>query len=239
MLVCGVDEAGRGSVIGPLVVAGVTIERKKLRRLSRTGVQDSKMLTPSRREELYSEITEIAHSWVASKIQPSVIDSHVRKHKLNIIEAKHMAQVISKMLPKTAYVDACDVNAKRFGNQVTSMLVEPCSAIIKSHHKADSRFVIVSAASIIAKVTRDRAIAKIQKQHNIGSGYPADPTCIMFLKKHAKKTKLPPKFARKTWKTISEIYGLPRVAAQQRVRGRGRKVQVPLIPKSQTRLKVC
>lgn len=228
MLVCGVDDAGRGPVIGPLVIAGVSIERRHLRRLSRAGVQDSKILSPARREELYSEIIDIAEDWHVSKIVPSVIDSNVRRHKLNIVEARHMARVISELSPSTAYVDACDINAKRFGEHISSMLDESCSAKIKSYHKADSRFVIVSAASIIAKVTRDRAIAKIRKQHNVGSGYPSDPKCVRFLKKHAKKNKMPPKFARTSWETISRIYGLPSASVQQRGRGRGRMVQVPL-----------
>lgn len=225
MLVCGVDDAGRGSVIGPLVIAGVAIERKNLRRLSRLGVQDSKTLSPQRREELYSKIIDIADDWAATKIQPRVIDSNVRRHMLNIVEARNMARVISKIQPDTAYVDACDVNFKRFGEHVSSMLSKPCSAKIRSYHKADSRFVIVSAASIIAKVTRDRAIEKIRKNHNVGSGYPSDPKCVAFLKNHAKSDKLPPKFARKSWETIHRIYGLPSVSAQERRRGRGRKAQ--------------
>lgn len=225
MLVCGVDDAGRGSVIGPLVIAGVTIEKRKLGRLSRAGIKDSKILTPQRREELYPEIIESAHSWEVSRIHPKEIDSHVRRHMLNTAEAKHMAKVISKMMPDTTYVDACDVNNRRFGRHIYSMLHDTCKSSIKSYHKADSRFVIVSAASIIAKVTRDRAIARIKKQHGVGSGYPSDPKCVKFLKEHAKKEQRPPKFARSSWKTIHRIYGMPIASLQQPVRGRGHRVQ--------------
>ncbi len=222
MLVCGVDDAGRGSVIGPLVIAGVAIERRKLRRLSRAGVQDSKILSPQRREELYSEIIEIADGWTATSIRPSVIDSNVYRHMLNNVEAQRMAKVISRLLPDTAYVDACDVNFRRFGMRVSSMLSKPCSAKIRSYHKADSRFVIVAAASIIAKVTRDRAIARIRRRHNVGSGYPSDPKCVAFLEEHARRTKSPPAFARKSWETIHRIYGLPSASARRRGSGRGR-----------------
>lgn len=222
MRVCGVDDAGRGSVIGPLVIGGVAMERSKLRRLARTGVKDSKVLSAQRREELYVEIIEEADAWTAASIRPSVIDTNVRSHMLNVVEARYMARVISKMIPDTAYIDACDVNAARFGKSVSSMLSGSRPAKVKSYHKADSRFVIVSAASIIAKVTRDRAIARIRRQHNVGSGYPSDPTCVAFLKKHARTAKAPPKFARASWETVSRIYGLPSASLRRQGRGRGR-----------------
>lgn len=237
MLVCGVDEAGRGPAIGPLVIAGVSIERRHLSRLARAGVRDSKLLSPARREDLYGKIIEIAHDYETSVIRPRVIDSHVRRHGLNIIEARHMARVILRLSPRMAYVDACDPDASRFGRRVTSMLDESCTTVIKAHHGADSRFVVVSAASIIAKVTRDRVIARIQKKHGVGSGYPSDPRCVAFLRKHARSNDVPPPFARASWATVRRIYGPPPIASVRRQeRDRGRRAQALSTPRRQTRL---
>ncbi len=234
MLVCGVDDAGRGPVMGPLVIAGVTIEKRHLRRLSRLGVRDSKELTPARREELYDEIVDVAVDHHVSRIQPRTIDKHVKRHELNLVEAIHMARVISGLMPHTAYVDACDVNAKRFGKMVSSLLKDGCAARVRPYHRADKRFPIVSAASIIAKVERDRAVARIRKIHSIGSGYPADPACVRFLERHAMKNDAPPRFARATWMTVRRIYGLSE-PEPRRARGRGHRAQVPLIGARQAR----
>ena len=120
LIVCGVDDAGRGSMIGPLVIAGVAVRRGGLRRLRDIGVRDSKALTPARREEMYGQITEAAYRWHASKIGPSTVDRSVFRHRLNALEAAYMARVISRLGAGAAYVDSCDVDAGRFGREVSS-----------------------------------------------------------------------------------------------------------------------
>ena len=110
MQICGVDDAGRGSMIGPLVIAGISIDKKKLRKLSILGVKDSKQLTAKRREELYKKIISLVDSYYVSRISPKSIDTSVAKHGLNQLEAKYMAKVITKLNPDTSYVDSCDVN---------------------------------------------------------------------------------------------------------------------------------
>jgi len=179
--VCGVDEAGRGSLVGPLVIAGVSINRSKIRKLKSMGIRDSKKLTPSQREKLYKKIIKFADNYYVAKINPPTIDKSVTKHDLNNLEAKYMAKVISKLNPNISYVDSCDVNPSRFGKKISKLSK---NNKVKSYHHADSRFVIVSAASIIAKVSRDRAIKKIQKKHNVGSGYPSDTKTIRFVKNY-------------------------------------------------------
>ena len=121
MIVCGVDEAGRGPMFGPLVVAGVAIERSKLSKLRRLGIRDSKKLSPARREQLYSAIIKIADAYTVSRIQPHTVDKSVFKHKLNELEAKSMGRIISRLSADVAYVDACDVNAARFGRNVAKI----------------------------------------------------------------------------------------------------------------------
>lgn len=185
--------------MGPLVIAGVSVNRSKLKKLSKMGVRDSKKLTPAARERLYRKIIELVDNYYVAKIYPKTIDRSVTKHKLNSLEAKYMAKTISKLKPNLSYVDSCDVNPKRFGKEIAKL-----SQIgkIRSYHHADSRFVIVSAASIIAKVSRDRAIARIRKKYDIGSGYPSDSKTRHFVTDCVAKGREIPSFVRKSWKPV-------------------------------------
>ena len=200
--ICGIDDAGRGSMLGPLVIAGISLDKRKLKKLSLLGVKDSKKLSPQSREELYKKILKIADDYYITKISPKSIDASVKKRCLNNLEAKYMAKVISKLTPDTSYVDSCDVNPTRFGKEISKL---SNNRKIKSYHHADSRFVIVSAASILAKVSRDRAIAKLRKDHNLGSGYPSDSKTVKFVTKYYKKNHVMPNFVRKSWKPVQKI----------------------------------
>jgi len=197
--VCGVDEAGRGSMVGPLVIAGVSISKTKIRQLRSMGIKDSKKLTPLQREKLYKKIIKFADDYYVAKINPYTIDKSVNKHELNNLEAKYMAKVVLKLNPNISYVDSCDVNPSRFGKTISKLSKKNK---IKSYHHADSRFVIVSAASIIAKVNRDRAIKKIRKNHDVGSGYPSDKKTIRFVKKYISTRNEIPSFVRSSWKPV-------------------------------------
>ncbi len=202
MQVCGVDDAGRGSVIGPLVIAGVVMNQNKISVLKKIGVRDSKKLSPQRRTKLYSEIIEVVDSYYILKIHPRSIDASVKNHKLNLLEAKYMARVIKHLGADRSYVDSCDVDPNRFGKAIS--LLSENHSIISSHH-ADSRFVIVSAASILAKVTRDRSITRLQKYNDLGSGYPADPKTKRFLTTCYTQDKTFPTFVRKSWKPVKRL----------------------------------
>jgi len=202
MQICGVDDAGRGSLLGPLVIAGISIEKTKIPKLSALGVKDSKKLTAKTREKLYKKIILIVDSYYVAKISPKSIDNSVKKHGLNKLEAKYMAKVISKLNPDTSFVDSCDVNPKRFGKEISRL---SNNKKIRSFHHADSRFIVVSAASIIAKVTRDKVITRLRKNHDLGSGYPSDRKTINFVKKYYKTQKIMPNFVRKSWKPAQKI----------------------------------
>ena len=198
MLVCGVDDAGRGSVLGPLVIAGIVIKQTKINQLKKQGIRDSKKLTPLARERLYKKIINIVDDYYVTRISPKIIDKSVFNHSLNHLEARYMAKVISKLSPSIAFVDSCDVNPHRFGKEISKLTLR---SKIKSYHHADSKFVVVSAASILAKVSRDRAITKLKKKYNIGSGYPSDPKTKAFVKKSIKRNE-PLTFIRKSWKPV-------------------------------------
>jgi len=198
MQVCGVDEAGRGSMLGPLVVAGITISRSKINLLKKLGVRDSKKLSPVARNRLYKKIIEVVDDYHVIRISPRIIDKSVSNHSLNHLEAKYMAKVISKLSPSTAFVDSCDVNSKRFGKEISKLT---SNTKIRSYHHADSKFITVSAASILAKVSRDRAITRLSKKHDIGSGYPSDPKTKVFVKKSIRRNQNLT-FLRKSWKPV-------------------------------------
>ena len=205
MKICGVDDAGRGSMIGPLVIAGISIEKKDVGKLRKLGVRDSKKLSRKKRELLYKEIIKIVDDFHVIRIPPKTIDKFVFQHNLNHLEAKKMAQVITNLKPYLAYVDSCDVNASRFGREISDLSGK---SKVNSYHYADSRFIVVSAASIIAKVSRDRSIARLNKSSNLGSGYPSDKISVNYVKKLASSKKPLPSSIRKSWKPVQKILGL-------------------------------
>ena len=204
MLVCGVDDAGRGSVLGPLVIAGISIEKSKIKHLVEIGVRDSKQLSPKSRENLYEKILSLVNGYYVAKIPPSTIDKSVSKNLLNQLEANYMAKVIKKLGAQSSYVDSCDVNPKRFGVNISNLA--KTGKIISSHH-ADRKYPVVSAASIIAKVNRDRAIEKLRKNHDLGSGYPSDSKTMNFIKEWISQNGDVPVFVRKSWKPVKILLG--------------------------------
>jgi len=204
MIIAGVDEAGRGSILGPLIVAGIRIEKSKLGQLHLLGVKDSKKLVPRTRERLYRKILKVVDRYYVCKLKPEEIDQYVSVKLLNRLEANAMAVVINKLKPNIAYVDSCDVKPERFRMAVMSTL--RCGARIDSSHRADSNNIAVSAASIIAKVNRDREIARIRRKYgNIGSGYPSDKKTMRFVKGWVRANAKAPKFARSSWKPLREL----------------------------------
>lgn len=208
MLVAGVDEAGRGSVIGPLVVAGISIEENKISKLMDLGVKDSKLLSPEKRATLAKQIRKLVMNCHVMFLSPLEIDRVVetgkRLYRLNRLEAQSMARVITILKPDMAYVDAADVVANRFGEHISENLDFTLKLV--SEHKADLTYPVVSAASIIAKVERDQAIFHLQKKHgDLGCGYPSDSITINFLGNWIRKFGSYPDFVRKSWKTSKRL----------------------------------
>lgn len=123
---------------------------------------------------------------------------------MNECVAELHAEALMGLQPESAYVDACDVNAERYGRTVADYLDFPCDII--SEHRADARYKIVGAASVVAKVTRDRAIRDLDEQYgNVGSGYPSDPVTIEFLRGYVRDYGNPPPCARRSWKTVTNL----------------------------------
>jgi ribonuclease HII len=133
-----------------------------------------------------------------------VVETKKKLHKLNRLEAHAMAKVIETLKPDIAYVDASDVLAERFKEHIAEKL--PFKVKIVSEHKADATYPVVSAASIIAKVERDRAVQELTKKYgDMGAGYPSDPRTIRFLENWITKYGLYPDFVRKSWKPAKRL----------------------------------
>lgn len=201
-MICGVDEAGRGPVLGPLVVAGVAVESDvPLRQLN---VRDSKKLTAERREILVPEIEKIAKHHVVV-IPAKDIDVMRAEMSLNDFEAKLFASVIEALRPETAYVDAVDVDEIEFKRAILREV--GFEVEIVSQHNADELFPVVSAASILAKVRRDAEVRKIEGEigEPVGSGYPSDPVTIAFLEKWIREKGSLPPHTRASWDTARRL----------------------------------
>ena len=195
------DEAGKGSVLGPMVIAAVGVTSESV--LEGLGVKDSKELSPKERERLYGLIRKRC-TVSTVRLDAQDIDRIRGEMTLNAAVARAHAQAINKISPSCAYVDACDVNTLRYAEMVKSSLDSPCEIV--SEHHADQKFAVVSAASIVAKVVRDRAIVSFAKKYGeIGSGYPSDPVTIRYLSDYIDEHKVPPPIARKSWKTVSNL----------------------------------
>jgi ribonuclease HII len=199
-MICGVDEAGRGPVLGSLVVAGVICEKKQEEDLKKIGVLDSKKLNAKSREKLYDQIIS-RFDYHSIKIQPLELD---RSKNLNLLEGMKFAEIINTLQPELAYLDCADAAPRNFHNYVAKHLSFKCNLVVE--HKADEKYPIVSAASIIAKVERDRDIERLKQEYgDIGSGYPSDPKTVAFLEDWFKENRSFPPFVRKSWKTLNRI----------------------------------
>ncbi len=225
-MIAGVDEAGRGPVIGPLVVA--TVLAKSQHGMARLGVKDSKQLSPAKREELAPRIHEKAHAVEIRVISSQELDRRMPHQTLNDIEVEAFGELLGRVKPREAIIDACDVDAARFGRLVAARIGPapevalvantakraihalaqhdegPCT--VRSEHGADARHAIVAAASIIAKVERDRLVSELEAEYGvIGSGYASDPKTKAFMASYFEAHGVIPPCARKFWETSRRL----------------------------------
>lgn len=212
MYICGVDEAGRGPVIGPMVVSCIVIDSSKSMVLEELGVRDSKSVNPRSRSKLYSHIISLAEEVAVRIVNPSEIDSAVERRTargLNELEARMIAEILKGLHvhPGKVYVDSPDPIPTKFLERLRKVGVE---LDIVAENRADVAYPVVSAASIVAKVVRDSVIASLREGYgDFGSGYPSDPKTREFLLKWVEiHGKLPP-IARRSWKTSRDLLSSP------------------------------
>jgi ribonuclease HII len=203
MDILGIDEAGRGSVLGPMVIAGVVVPEKMEKVLERMGVKDSKRLTPNRRTILSRKLKKMFDYEIVVISAREIDEMRAEGINLNEIEKNAMESILLKIKPEKAIVDAVDVKAERF----QSNLCNDTGVNVIAEHKADDKYIEVSAASIIAKAERDDQIAQIDKDFiksgGIGSGYPSDPKTKEFLTNYTYDEM--PDFVRRSWATVAKM----------------------------------
>lgn len=192
-------------MLGPIIVAGVCVTKKSIPEMVEKGIKDSKLLSPKKRQVLFGHVVSVAESICVCRINIEDIDFHVFRNNLNLLEAEAMAITIRNMKSDKTYVDSCDVNPSRYQRTIKSFLKQNNTKLVSLHH-ADRLSVVVSGASIIAKVIRDSEISKIRiKYGDVGSGYPSDKKTIKFVKEWFRQKNQIPPFARKSWKPAQMI----------------------------------
>ncbi len=197
-ITCGIDEAGRGPVIGPMVISMVCADTEVLRLLN---VRDSKALTRNSRERLYTKILSVAVKVEHITITAKELNRLMDEKTLNEIELDAAVRLAS-LCEDEVVVDCFDVNERRASERMS----EATGRKVRCIHKADRDFPAVSAASIISKVTRDREIDRIHEKYGeIGSGYPADPVTRAFIEEAMRKGTDMGDILRTHWETVRNI----------------------------------
>jgi ribonuclease HII len=212
-IIIGIDDAGRGPVLGPMCLAGVMMRKENEKAFAQQGIKDSKLLTPAKRESLIEYIKKNSLALHFQLITPVEIDTGFGMGlNLNQVEALAAANIINELTTKLSseqkttlkiILDCPSINTAGWKNQLMGYVKEKSlEKNIVCEHKADFHYPVVSAASIIAKTTRDAEIEKIKKMIGIdfGSGYPSDPYTVQFLKEHANDFKKERIF-RESWST--------------------------------------
>ena len=165
MLVAGIEEAGRGPVIGPMVMVGVLVDEKDFPKLTSIGAKDSKLLTPQTREKIFDQILAMVKKYEIAIISSAKIDEALlsEKSNLNKLEGDTSAMLINLLKPDKAILDCPSNNPEAYADYIKKQLDNKKTRIV-AEHKADVNYPVVSAASIIAKVIRDREIEKLKKK---------------------------------------------------------------------------
>ena len=197
---CGMDEAGRGPVFGPMVIAIVCGDSDRMRAL---GAKDSKKLSPAARERLFGVIESEKCYWEYTSISAADLNRRMEYQTLNEIEYDAYLKLIQKSPEGSRIeIDSFDVIEKRLEDR----LEHDSGREVVCRHGGDRIFPLVSAASILAKVIRDREMEKIREKYgNVGSGYPADPVTREFLSKSIAENRNIDEIVRTRWKTYIDM----------------------------------
>ena len=170
-------------------------------KLKALGVKDSKLLTRDKRDKMFDKIIDIAKSTRIIVIEPKEIDDALNSVELNLnkLEAVKSALIINEFNPDTTILDCPSNNKSSYVDYLKVYLKNKDKEII-AEHKADVKYPVVSAASILAKVTRDREMDKINAKYGeVGPGYPSNAITQKFIKENWEKH---PEIFRKTWATF-------------------------------------
>lgn len=210
MYLLGIDDAGRGPILGPMFLAGVLIKLNEEKTLKDLGAKDSKLLVQSQRVKIAEEVRKIAKVDVVESLPEEIDEAVIGGENLNTLEAKKAADIINKLNNKKdkikVIVDCPSVNTLAWKNKLITFIEHTQNLEIYCEHKADFNHAVVGAASIMAKVAREDAVSEIKKKFgNIGSGYPSDPITMAFLKSKGKEL-ANTGIVRKSWATWKKLH---------------------------------
>lgn len=219
----GVDEAGKGPVLGPMVAAAVLADPVDLP----TDVDDSKRISPSRRESIDAAIrTANAVAVGVAFVEPAEIDRP--DTDMNTLTVHGQARAVRAALdgvvavdldePIRVVADAGDTSEARFARRLGEFVADPDSDTtdtehpevdVSAAHGADEGDPMVGAASVVAKVARDERMADIDADYpaydGLGSGYPSDPATRDFLRAYVDDHGDVPDCARRSWATCDDV----------------------------------
>ena len=205
MLICGIDEARRGPVIGPMVMCGALIEEEDMHKLISLKPRDSKLMTAEERGHLYPKLLPVLKHYLVFILQPKEIDKAVHGHdglNLNKLEAHKQAEILNEFSPDKAIIDCPSNNIDSYRIYLKRLLKNKKIELVLEHNA--ERYPLVAAASIIAKVTGDKEIELLKKEigADFGSGYLSDPKTVEFLKNNFENY---PEIFRKSWFPYKEL----------------------------------
>lgn len=207
----GIDDAGRGPLIGPMFLSAVLLSEEQSKFLKKLDIKDSKQVIQETRVKLAKTIQDLSQNYKTLSVSPEEIDKAVNSHiNLNTLEAIKSAELINALNTKkdkiSVIVDCPSTNTSAWKNTLLEYVEHPENLQIKCEHKADENHIEAAAASILAKVARESAVEKIKKEFgNTGSGYPSDPRTQEFLKSKGEKLRNSGIF-RKSWSTWTKIF---------------------------------
>lgn len=197
----GIDEAGRGPVIGPLFIAAAICPRENEKKLNSLCKKDSKQLSAKQREELLIELEKLC-KFRYIELTAGELNKRMSKQSLNDIEAEGMAELIKPYKNADIMIDLPD----RYGWVFAERMKRFGISRFEAQHKADENYPIVAAASIFAKINRDKQVEEIKAKIGVdfGSGYPSDPKTRKVLIDKKMLEVLDP-YIRKKWKTLDTV----------------------------------
>jgi ribonuclease HII len=205
--ILGIDEAGRGPVIGSMFIGGFLVEEEDLDELEGLGVKDSKKLSDMRREDIRDRLESVGGVFL-EEFTADDIDDMREVMSLNDIELKGFAELIDRAEPDRVFMDLPEPNAERFIGKVKDLLDTDGEKIeFVAEHGADDEYPVVSAASIVAKSARESHVEELQRKYGVdfASGYPHDQPTIQFLKDYVDDHGQLPDETRLSWSTAERI----------------------------------
>jgi ribonuclease HII len=203
MRVLGIDEAGRGCVLGSLVIGAYLFEGSDVGDLSKAGAADSKTLSPKRRTAARIQLDRLGTADVR-QVTPQQIDAG----NLNTLEEEVIAELVMRWRPDVVRVDALGHPSAipRVIERLQARIGDGLRPQWVMEPKADSRYPTVGAASIFAKTTRDALLDDAKATYgDLGSGYPSDPKTRAWIIAWARSGEPWPPIVRTRWQTIADL----------------------------------